>query len=486
MSSDGKIDAESTARKSKPPRGRQWTPRFPAYKDSYVWRAEDSPDPAILNSAIFVVHGIGSQAYVSTAVSLRNGVESVISHIQLDPQATRVPAPFTTPGHWADYDDFHATFEKQWKPMGKGEREFFDALWKRRLRSKLRTFGWLILQALKLLFWPRRQIPGPGGPLVGVLRWLRNGFIVMPISILVLTYVTLRHPKIMAEVLADIRVYLAPQGEVENAIAQKIDNRVGQNLLKLLGMDWDFNSLPLEQQQTIAGKPHIFRHVTWVAHSLGSVISYNVLSDLLHHGDELRKQIKDEGGPRTLNQRQQLANIERFQSSLQAFYTIGSPLEKTAALWPQALRPWPTGAAARFQRATSEPWWTNVYHLWDPISGSLRSPKYFPDARNQKLVQNRHGRIWTWPLLAHVRYWSDRRFLWHVLMNTYDVDVKNLRRKLDGREQRRRQLLRERHVIVLRVPSLVVGAAFTGLLGWVAWKFGLWPVVLKLLGIWPL
>ena len=55
-----------------------------------------------------------------------------------------------------------------------------------------------------------------------------------------LLYVLFRHPRILSRALGDVRLYLDPKGEIERVIVQRIDKRVGENFLRLIGLDWNF------------------------------------------------------------------------------------------------------------------------------------------------------------------------------------------------------------------------------------------------------
>src|SRR5262245_40349691 len=98
--------------------------------DAYPWNmgmiprtlrvdGEERRHPA-LTSAVFVVHGIGQQGWVSTSAKLRAGFEDALVAIRDWQERSRpegapvdpleVPAPFVMDGHWSDYADLEATF----------------------------------------------------------------------------------------------------------------------------------------------------------------------------------------------------------------------------------------------------------------------------------------------------------------------------------------------------------------------------------------
>jgi hypothetical protein len=120
---------------------------------------------------------------------------------------------------------------------------------------------------------------------------------------------------------------------IERAIVQRVDKRVGKEFLRMIGLDWDFKPLPVSEMLKSDGKPVVFDRLIWVAHSLGSVISYNVLSDLFQRADDLDR----------IGTREQKQGVQKFRDALRRFVTIGSPLDKIAFLLGRdALRPWPS------------------------------------------------------------------------------------------------------------------------------------------------
>jgi hypothetical protein len=153
----------------------------------------------------------------------------------------------------------------------------------------------------------------------------------------------------------------------------------------------------------------------WVAHSLGTVISYNVLSALFHKGLEIDK----------TGDAEQKAGVELFRNALCRFVTMGSPLDKVAFLFKdKSIRPWPDSKRRALVRAgeqleSSDPseteWWINFYHVLDPVSGSLGSPFI---CGNQP-PSNQHIHTCVIPGYAHVAYWTDPSTLRFILGRTY-------------------------------------------------------------------
>ncbi|MEX1275887.1 MAG: hypothetical protein WEE20_08145 [Bacteroidota bacterium] len=372
------------------------------------------PHPAWRN-AIFVVHGMGRQLITETAASLRSGFEDSLDEI-LEWQHERgianplhklgeIPPPLIAEGYWADYESLEKTFPEDWKELEGNKRGFFVALWRTRLLSPFRTFGWLVRQQLRLLnpsvIWR-----------VHFFAWLLY-IPLQVVSLATLLALLIRNPKVLSDVLADVRLYVAPKGITERAIVQRIDYRVGAEFLKLIGLGWDFRPLPKTERKKISGKEVVFERIIWVAHSLGTVISYNVLSDLFHRAKGLTK-----SGDKIQKQ-----GVERFRAALRRFVTIGSPLDKIAFLFGEkALRPWPprdrqamVAGGETVEGDHVKQWWVNFWHVLDPVSGALSNSLICGD----RPPMNRHIGLFRVPGLAHVAYWKDSATLRFILGRAY-------------------------------------------------------------------
>ena len=394
---------------------RQFRPR--ADEDGgYLWRFKDIPKTIerdgqreanpLRQSAVFVVHGFGEQDDLDTAILLRDGFEDAIDQLRALHGLEKVPVPFTSEGYWGNYDNLEQTFPDEWAQFNTREQAFFSGLWKRRTSSALRTFFWFMGQMLRLVFDP--SVVKKAGPLRGLTYWGMAG-----LGCASLVYMLVRHPKMVATVLGDVRLYLAPRGDIEKAIVQRIDFRIGEKFLSLLGLGWDFRALPDHKGIMVDGSVQVFSHVTWIAHSLGSVISYNVISDLLARCQELRAKMDKPMEAFTFHEQALQKNIEKVEQGLHRFVTIGSPLEKIAFLFPGVLRPWPESHLQKFAQDNNRSWWINFFHIWDPVSGRLGNPAYFGAARNA------HGRLWRAPLWAHVSYWQDKKILTYMITRAY-------------------------------------------------------------------
>ncbi len=389
-------------------------------------------------TVIFLVHGIGKQDQAESAANLRSGIEDAYREIadwqngikdkkedneekewlNSLPNLRDLPPPYISEGYWADYPEIEKNFKKDCEKFRKNEISFFKKLWKIRLFSVMGTYFWFLIQQIKLLN-PKVIFD------VGLLSW----FTYFPLQInsfVALTFLLFKKKSIITDFLTDVRLYLKPKGIIENAIVQRIDRRVGDKFLELIGLDWDFKSLPRNKQKEVVGKRVVFDRVVWVAHSLGSVISYNVLSDLFQRIEEIKKD------PECTDN--QLEGIAKFKKSLRRFVTIGSPIDKIAYLFKgQVLRKWHTNDRKSLlnggedsddrlnnnqdesKKGMNREWWFNYYHVLDPVSGALDNKDLF----GTKPPINRH--IW-WcylPGWAHVAYWKDSRTLRFILTRAY-------------------------------------------------------------------
>lgn len=415
-------------------------PRFDrpaAYEpDSYGWNLRRVPQTRLIGDqdethptrrcAVFVVHGMGEQQWTQTGASLRSASEDALDVIRkwqtenLAPEKITdgaVPPPFMYEGYWANYSDLKATFPEDWERFNERERTFFQHLWDTRSYSAMRTYLWFLGQQLRLID-PRRIKK------IGLAIWL----LYWPLQIIfpaALTVALLRKPKIITRILADVRLYANPRGIAERALVQRIDYRVGREFLRLIGLDWDFRPLSCAEQVVASGTPFVFNRVVWVAHSLGTVVSYNVLSDLFSRAAEL-----EHSGDVV-----QRDSVRKFRESLCRFVTLGSPLNKFASLFPEALRPWHThdrstlitggeGVANESQddpdgsASGSRELWINYYHVLDPVSGALYNPLICGATPPVNIHTNWRASALL-PGLAHTSYWCATTVLRFILARAY-------------------------------------------------------------------
>jgi len=376
------------------------------------------PHPA-WRCAVFVVHGIGTQTRAQVAAALRNGFDEAWDKIHPGGGPVRLPPPYVNDGWWANYADVKATFPEDWNAFEEKQREFFDELWKERTGNAWTTTLWFLKQQVSLLRWRVLRE-------VGLHVWVLY-LVLQIVSTTILLALLIKRRDIVNGFLGDVRLYAEPRGVTERAIVQRIDARVAEDFMRMIGLDREFRELPPSKRIKASGKPLIFDRVVWVSHSLGTVISYNVLSDLFRHAAELEK---------TGDQKQR-HGIKLFRHRLRRFVTLGSPLDKFAFLFEGALRPWPKGSRSKLleegtgdtveaekgkkDKKSVKPveWWVNFFHVLDPVSGVLRNfrikgGKDQPDPINIQL----RGLIKI-PGAVHVAYWNDRDVLRYILGRTY-------------------------------------------------------------------
>ncbi len=376
----------------------------------------EAPPHAVDRCAVFVVHGIGQPKFGVTAATLRSGFEKArrailgwqrahpVAGDEPDPKV--IPSPFIFPGYWGDYTNIEVTFPEYWKLYNGRQRELFADMWRRQTLSGWKTYVWFARQQVRLLS-PRvwREVGG--------WAWLLY-LLIQPVSWLTLLGVFLFHPVVLTRYLTDVRIYLDPRGFVEELIVSRIDQRVGTELLRMIGLDWDFRPLAEDELIDVSGTRVRFERIVWVAHSLGSVISYNVLAKLFRRCAELEH---DGSG-------EQRRGVARFRRSLKRFVTIGSPLDKVAFLYGKRVQPWPDVDRATLLRAGEKlddgdpdrgEWWVNFFHVVDPVSGALSAPLICGD----DAPLNLHMRTRQWPGWAHVAYWRDLPVVRYVFSRTY-------------------------------------------------------------------
>ncbi len=382
-------------------------------------------------TAIFVVHGIGMQQRTDTAVELRSGLENVqrkFSKEKLKDKNAYLMPPFMHEGYWGNYAELEETFPVDWEYFNPESQKFFKNLWYKRAFGNLRTIKWLIKQQLRLIS-PRKLVKDKAGitktlytSKMNEFNWVSTIlFLIIQIPLLITwLFALVKSPKIISGFLNDLRLYLEPKGVTEHAIAQRIEFRVRKRFLHMLELDWDFNQIyEADKQLKASGENVDFDRIVWVSHSLGTVISYNVLSDLLHRANEITEKAKGEP-EKYMNQ---LQGVKKFKRSFKKFITMGSPLDKIANLFPNRLTPWPEIDDKYFEDEYEDDnnvdWWVNFYHAWDPVSGHLEDDYICAN----KCPDNHHVKIWHIPGMAHVAYWNDVIPLKYILSRTFGSNI---------------------------------------------------------------
>ena len=377
--------------------------------------------------AIFVVHGIGSHQRDTTAVFLREGFEDALDNLHKkgieeeidDPSFENLPSTYIKEGYWGDYGEFEQCFPDLWEKMSDTSQNYFKVLWKSRTESVIGTAGWFAKQALKLICRAHKFDATKCWP-IRILIYFPRLLIILGIvlliwvTLLILLVIPTFHQFII-HYLGDVRLYLEPKGSIEHAIVQRIDQKVRDDFLRLLGVDSEFEPLPDTtiwgdevnsglHRLRIGDKFHRFDEVTWVAHSLGTVVSYNVISELLYKCQRIRHL------PDFAQDVELIEKVERVEKGLGRFYTLGSPLQMIKVLFPKVLKDWPKNYANDLDhyRESTRKWkWVNFRHICDPISGYLKD---FPNVQDCQTKLN-----WAWPGLAHIRYWHTDSICEYIL-----------------------------------------------------------------------
>jgi len=370
--------------------------------------------------AIYVVHGIGKQRRGETAAQLYGNFDDAMAaidrwqkkHVSAPPEIPK-HLPYTKEGYWADYDNPQYILGKRWESYSREEQAFCQELWGQRVISAGATYRWFLKQIFRLWINPVR-----------LARATKLGFIVAwPLYVLLtlfavplLTIVYFRKSDVMRDYLNDIRLYIDPRGRIERDIVKNVNESVRQDILNLVGLSSDFRPLKPEEQMPVLGNKQDFDRIIWVSHSLGTVVSYNVLSDLLHEAVRLEENGND----------QQKRGVVHLRNRLARFVTLGSPLDKIAVLFGTcALRPLPVQTRRDFFMNTDDitvgyfweekDWWINFYHVFDPVSGALNNELIC----GGKTPANLHTRSCIIPGVAHTSYWKDQTTLRFILSRAY-------------------------------------------------------------------
>ncbi len=443
---------------------RPWPPRYQWVFDTippFIRRGGRDVDNPFRRAVLFVVHGMGEQRLGETAATLRIALEDTVPTVQpVHGHAAQdfwyVPQPYIYEGHWSDYANIAATATGEWADFSEEQRRFFARVWEQRSVSAWRSVLWLVRNGTKLFVRGR-----------GLAKLYYAYLVPLLWAIAVLMLFHSRTRVILQQFVNDARIYFEPQGDTELEIVQRIDQRVGAAFLGLLGYDWDFEPIPARNWVRIGRAQHRFDRVTWVAHSLGTVISYNVISDILHRSAGFRARAE------------KLPACEAIERGLGGFVTIGSPLDKISFLYGQeVLRPWPPeylpgGALDLWRNKDGGGFWQNFHYTSDPISGPLDA---FRDAAGRNLVTNYHTRgrrLWG---LSHVLYWSDQLILARILRVAFGDLVSHRALRLRSPAMQRISLLLSFGFLRLAAPAVVLSLLYLA--------YALGNTLGKTLGLW--
>ena len=381
-------------------------------------------------SAVFVVHGIGNQEAGQTAVGLRTGMELAVPLVELkkwDEDASDswvVPQPYLWDANWADYSNFDLMEPEAKDHLTDQALDYFRRLWPQASLNAVQSVGWLFSTSVRLC--------KKGEGIITKLIYFTLAALIPPLAGAMLVLPQGR--RFLKQYANDARLYLDPKGDIQHHIVQKIEHMVGEQFLALIGVDWNFDPLEDDQKLRADDQSHEFDKVTWVAHSLGTLISFNVISDILARCEDLRK----EGG------KENVKKAHKVESALSGFITLGSPLDKIAYIYAETgtapvgsmlaspnevLRPWPDAylPGGKFYKHLGNknpndpkekvPFWRNYYYGTDPVSGPI--DHFFGLEGQESPVLNIHTRKFKIPVASHTGYWSDENILIRILEQTF-------------------------------------------------------------------
>jgi hypothetical protein len=206
-----------------------------------------------------------------------------------------------------------------------------------------------------------------------------------------LLVITFRIRYFFVEYVGDVTAYINPQAlDRFTELRRKVRDSVCETTRLILGYkapgdrEWHYDAIAV------------------VGHSLGSVIAYDVVNQLL------------------MDDALEVARLDSL-ARVRTLLTFGSPLDKTAfvfGLHGKDTRDLREKLAARVQPLIEDYGnrtnlaWINVYSPFDVISGRLT----FYDLEEQPLfpIRNERDPDATIPLAAHLEYWADR-LIWKRL-----------------------------------------------------------------------
>lgn len=234
-------------------------------------------------------------------------------------------------------------------------------------------FGGLVYAAVSTFLVLRGAAGGAGIPLAisGTLVWL----------LLIGASAYIR--SVLVQYLGDVAIYVMPYKlDAFNDLRREIRSRC-------------FKLADAVYRLKDAGGKLLYDHVIVVGHSLGSVVTYDVLNQLIR---------EDEAGA---------GSDVAKRTSL--FLTFGSPLDKTAFIF--SLQGRGTSEPREALAASVQPMirdyrlrpakWINVWAPWDIISGHLAFYDEDPNGTNPQNVQNLVDPDATTPIAAHTEYWAN-------------------------------------------------------------------------------
>ncbi|MBK6417583.1 MAG: hypothetical protein IPF79_00075 [Ignavibacteria bacterium] len=351
--------------------------------------------------AIFTVHGIGDQRHAETANAMRVGFEAAVDCADENCSiVAEAGVPYVHDGWWGTTMTLKHRC-RRWPLHWVPRRAELVQLFRARSLSGPRTLMWFIGRLLRMIS-PKTLVK------VGITRYIT--YLLMGLlSVLGMIGLLIRMPRVMATIVNDVRVYGGPEGDTERAICENIDRRVAAAFLRMFGLDLNLDELPDEKKIHLESKPVTFDTVVWVSHSLGTVISYNTMLDVVSIcRDAINAASHHEPTDITFKRAEA---AQRVIAGFHRFITMGSPLQKATFLFEECLRDelesstllsWLTSQRMAIGRTMDE-WWMNYYLVMDPVSGRLLHTQRF-----KKFVRNIHPSYMGLPAASHTSYWSKK------------------------------------------------------------------------------
>jgi len=397
--------------------------------------------------AIFTVHGIGDQRHAETSNAMRVGFEKALDGAEA--LASEAGVPYVHDGWWGNYDDFVTSMPEAASAVDDEEREAIAMLFRARSLSGIRTLFWFLGRLLRMVA-PKTLVK------VGVTRYIT--YLLMGIlSIFGMIGFLIRMPRVMTTIINDVRVYGGPEGDTERAICENIDRRVAAAFLRLFGLDLNLDTLPEEKLIHLESKPVTFDTVVWASHSLGTLISYNTMLDVLALcRDAVHAEAED---PSSTRFHTRAESARRVIAGFHRFITMGSPLQKATFLFEECLRDeatsvtllsWFTAQRADIGRKMDE-WWMNYYLVMDPVSGRLLHKERF-----KRFVRNIHPSYTGLPAASHTSYWSNCLVSSPILSRALGQEIFNYNWQKAEWNERRVQFTRVlAFLLVVSLPFII-------------------------------
>ena len=347
---------------------------------------------------ILVVHGIGEQKRIETLTSVVSsayrslkalGVSNLLRNLKLDDQSQPVTLAFSYKGTLYSL-------------------RFYEAYWAD-LDQPYNFLRWIKLICWGITIWGKKYFdPPPAGMRtinVGKFKRLKTRLWLAVLSIVFLV------------LLLTLRIV-----NQASVIVFKKSLPLGQTLYNFLGdvqlfvnEEIRFDTLEtLDRKSRYAIRTRLWnviaranidpiQEIYILAHSLGTVVTFNALMETQ---DVIPSYIDDEDLRTTLQQKgfidaQGKANREKFLSKISAVFTLGSPLDKFAAIWPRVI---PVNLDDPRKAKNPIPWF-NVHDILDVVGANLDHFENVPGLKPPENIPWRDQPIFA---TAHTSYWKHK------------------------------------------------------------------------------